>query len=350
MRSLKTIRRTRMNLVNFITRRPAFLFSTILLTHNCTQNCLQCTLPTQKLAEPLMSLNNIKQIVDKLDSYGTQGLTISGGEPMIHPDLPEILSYVGFKDFVYKHVLTTLYGSEKIVERTIKAVLENNLSISCSFDGFGKVADELRGAPNVSSKVMKAMELLDQENKKRKKPIPTSINLVISQLNLDQIEDVLSYIESLGWKADVDIYRWTSDNHREVEKMKIVDLEALQNKIEKVKKSPVVFTPGWLLDGYIDFLKGNFPKYCPFLSSSVFGSKFFIHPNGDVKVCIGEEIGNILHQTPKEIFQSLEWKSKKDKFLNCSGCWNTCYTITGKFSNYFHFDYFKSFGKLIAKH
>ena len=333
------------NSVNIINRRPVILFPSILLTYRCSQNCLQCTIPDTAAGESFMSFETYKLLIDRLEKYGAHGITLSGGEPMMHPQLPEMIAYAAGKKFIRIHLLSTLYGSEKVVEQTIESVLEHGVSVSCSFDGFGPIADNLRGAPNVSNRVKNVMEFFDNENKKRKKPVSVAVNAVISQLNIYQIPEILDFIEDLGWKADIDIYRWYSENHNEVEKMKITDLNVLSDVLERVKKSSAVYTPEWLINGYVNFLKGDFPKYCPYILSPSLGSKFYIHPNGDVKACIGDKIGNLVECTPEEIFYSWEWKNRKKEFDDCPGCWNSCYTITAKFSQYLNFKSIKKIWK-----
>jgi MoaA/NifB/PqqE/SkfB family radical SAM enzyme len=170
------------------------------------------------------------------------------------------------------------------------------------------------------------MEWVQSENRKRKKPIQVGVNVVMSRLNLHQVPDILTYLERFGWWTDVDIYRWQATNQREVDVLKLTDSTELRRVLEIVKKSPVVFTPDWLIDGFPNYLSGNFQKHCPYLDSPSLGSKFFINPDGGVKVCIGDAFGNLLQQSPEVLFASAGWKDRVRDFENCSGCWNTCYT------------------------
>jgi MoaA/NifB/PqqE/SkfB family radical SAM enzyme len=227
-------------------------------------------------------------------------------------------------------LLTTLYGSERVVEKTMQLVFDAGISIGISFDGFGEEADTIRGAKNVSQTVMRSMEWVQRENKKRKKPIQVGVNVVMSRLNLHQVPEILSYLERFGWWTDVDIYRWQATNQREVDVLKLTDSPELRKVLEIVKKSPIVFTPDWLIDGFPGYLTGNFEKYCPYLDSPSLGSKFFINPDGGVKVCIGDAFGNLLRQTPEELFASTGWNERVRDFENCSGCWNTCYTTRSR--------------------
>ena len=195
------IKRLGKNLAHFIKRTPAMFLTNILLTYKCTQKCLQCNIPEQKLDMPYMPFQHFKLITDRLAKYGTQIVNISGGEPLLHPDLPEILQYAREKRFPRIQLLSTFYASEKIIDRVIRVMLDNKISLSCSFDGFGEVADKLRGAKNVSKIVMHGIEKLDKQNREMGKPIDTGVNVVINQQNLKQIPEIIKYTSHIGWKT-----------------------------------------------------------------------------------------------------------------------------------------------------
>jgi MoaA/NifB/PqqE/SkfB family radical SAM enzyme len=342
-------RRLGRNFNHLIHNRPAIFFTNILLTYQCTQRCLQCTIPALAHDHPRITFDNFRLIIDKLDHYGTQGITISGGEPMAHPDLPDMLAYAAGKSFTNIHLLTTLYASGNLVDRTLDAVFANDISLSCSFDGFGEVADTLRGGHDVARRVLSGIDQFNRRNKNRKRPLGAFLNIVISQSNLYQIPEILRMAESIGWKVNMDLYRWQSDNHRENDEMKITDFGQLANVIEEARKSPNVLTPDWLLDGYPGYLKDDFPKRCPYTDNTTLGSKFFIHPNGDIAVCIGDHIGNLLSEDPKEIFASTKWRERMKEFHACRGCWNTCYTPSARLSSYMNVKDLKQAGDLFRK-
>jgi len=279
-----------------------------------------------------MTLSDFKTIVDRLDEYGTHGLVLSGGEALLHPQLEECLNYAMSKHFSYVHILSNLYYSQSKLESFMEMIFKHRIAISCSFDGFDEVADDIRGAEDVSKVVMGNMEYLDKENRKRGKPIKTGVNVVISQLNMHQIPAILSYLESLRWPTNVDVYY--SSQRPEGDELKIVDFEGLRSVLERAKSSPAVITPKWILDGFIDSFHGKGPKYCPYLLSPSVGSRFFVQPNGDVKVCSGEPIGNLIAQTPQQIVDSAAWREKLKVFEACAGCWNSCYTLFSKMSRY----------------
>ncbi|MCE5248840.1 radical SAM protein [bacterium] len=329
MKQVRTAVRSVKNIANFIRSIPAVVLANILLTRRCTQNCLQCTIPRNAGDPPYIPMEHFIFLVDRFDSHGTQFISLSGGEPILHPNIHECLRYAAGKRFVHVQLLSTLYAPMKNVEKTVETLLSTGAGIQVSFDGFDEIADMLRGAPHVSDTVRQGMELLTRENRKLRKPIRTSANIVVSRLNLRQIPDILRYIESLGWKCNVDLYRWTSDNTDEVSDMKIEDGEAFRNMLSAVRNSPAVTTPRVIIDGFPDYLRGKAAKRCPYLDSRGFGTKIYVNPDASVSVCLGKPFGNLLEQTPAELFRSNEWKKRIEEIRACRGCWNSCYTPSG---------------------
>ncbi len=68
------------------------------LTYRCNNNCLHCWLRIspgdRDMQAQELSLEEIRGIVDEARSMGCRRWSISGGEPMLRPDFPEIFDYI----------------------------------------------------------------------------------------------------------------------------------------------------------------------------------------------------------------------------------------------------------------
>ena len=81
--------------VSALPRLP--LQGSIDLTYRCNNNCRHCWLwipENSPEKEKELTLEEIKRIADEARSMGCRKWYISGGEPMIRPDFPEILEYL----------------------------------------------------------------------------------------------------------------------------------------------------------------------------------------------------------------------------------------------------------------
>ena len=80
---------------NYLPRIP--LEGSIDLTYRCNNNCLHCWLripPKAEEAKKELSFQEIKKITDDARKMGCSRWGISGGEPMLRPDFPEIFDYI----------------------------------------------------------------------------------------------------------------------------------------------------------------------------------------------------------------------------------------------------------------
>lgn len=76
------------------------------LSSKCNERCLHCYIPHE------YKINDIEEdlyykVLDQLEEMGTLGVTLSGGEPMVHPKFKEFLKAAKDRDF-YVHVLSNL--------------------------------------------------------------------------------------------------------------------------------------------------------------------------------------------------------------------------------------------------
>ncbi|WP_424358772.1 radical SAM protein [Methanocella sp. MCL-LM] len=74
------------------------------LTYRCNNNCRHCWLWTpdnEKTRKDELSFQELKDIVDEARSMGCNRWLISGGEPMLREDFPEIFDYITSKSVSY---------------------------------------------------------------------------------------------------------------------------------------------------------------------------------------------------------------------------------------------------------
>jgi len=320
------LRKSYKYLSRFVRRQPSMVICSIKLTSNCTQNCLQCSIPSHADGQ-FLKLHDFETIIRKLKEYGTNKITLTGGEPAIHPQLEEIYRLLDQYGFHGSNLLTNLYYPPVLQDKVIDLSFEHNVQINTSYDAVDETADLIRGAKDVAPTVERGMHRITAIKRRIGRMWKPTATVVISELNIRQIPLIIQRIQELGWWMNIDVYRWTSEFHQEDERLKIRDLELLDSMLHKVRKAPNLLTPVWIYDGVIDYLKGKRVKICPYLQSPTFGSKFFISDKGDLQVCMGGSVGNLLHQTPAEIFASVAWKEKRGEFRACQGCWNTCYSL-----------------------
>jgi MoaA/NifB/PqqE/SkfB family radical SAM enzyme len=183
---------------------------TFSVTHACQSRCKTCNiwrlyLDNPKLKEKELKIDEIRKI---FKNVGRQGnvyfFNISGGEPFLRQDLPEIVDaackYLKPKVI---HTPTNAILSDLILKQTRKIleVMKKNkcdipFTIKPSFDGIGKEHDEIRGIKGNFDNFLKTYKGL----KKLQKEFPNldvGIGTVISQFNHTRIKEIMKYGKSL---------------------------------------------------------------------------------------------------------------------------------------------------------
>lgn len=323
------------HLKKFILRKPSMFFCSVRLTSMCSQNCLQCSIPAQSDGSYLKT-EDFAVIAGKLKSYGSRVLTFTGGEPALHPQLEQIFNIAQKQEFRALNLLTNLYYSEEHQDKVIDLAIKYKVGIHTSYDGIGSVADRLRGAKDVQNTVERGMLKINELRNRGLYPKKPTATVVVSALNIDQLPEIIARVESMNWNLNIDLYRWSSANHREEDALKIRDKTKILDAISTIRKARSLKTPLWYYDGLQNQHTGKQRKQCPYLISPTFGSKFFVHENGDIYTCLNKVLGNLLQDDIVDLFDSPTWKSFNEDFQRCTGCWNNCFTVSSRALSYFH--------------
>ncbi|GAB4330525.1 MAG: hypothetical protein Kow0099_01140 [Candidatus Abyssubacteria bacterium] len=182
-------------------RRKGGLFQVIYhVTRKCNSRCLSCFSWRRELVDvPELDLDEIQKIASSMPGF--PWLLLSGGEPFLRSDLPEIVSVFCQTNRV-RHV--TLPTNALLPER-IAAMTERICSIAggatlnlvLSIDGIGEEHDSLRGTPGNFEALMKTWESV--KPLKHKLPnLSVKFHTVLSNLNYTHFDEIRDFVQNLG--------------------------------------------------------------------------------------------------------------------------------------------------------
>jgi radical SAM protein with 4Fe4S-binding SPASM domain len=138
--------------------------------------------------EDELSLSEIKKIVGNLPSSINE-IHLIGGEVFLRNDIFEILDYLEDKGFnVRIQTNGTLIDDKKLKKL---ARYKNLMGVGFSIDGMRELHNKIRGSKNAFDKTIEAI-------KKTKTILPVSVNTVLLDENIDQIEEIFSFVKELG--------------------------------------------------------------------------------------------------------------------------------------------------------
>jgi len=184
------------------------------VTNLCQSRCKTCRIWQRYRAHPAeakneLQLDEIRRIFESI--RGTiYFFNISGGEPTLRNDLPEIIraACLTFRPRII-HTPTNAI-SPKRVERIVRESLEHMeqvgwhhpFTVKPSLDGIGADHDEIRGYPGNFERVLETVERL-KRLKQRYPNLHVELGTVISRFNLDKVDEIAAFVQRL----DVDNYR-----------------------------------------------------------------------------------------------------------------------------------------------
>lgn len=323
----KIARASAVYLWKYVTRRPLVFNLNLNVTNLCNQNCPMCNaVIVGKGKGETITFDQFRDYLDRMERYSIASLTISGGEPSLVKDMPAIFDYATGRFPFGVNCNSNLYAQESVISRFAEGALRNGIRIGTSFDGFGATADKLRGAKNVSARVLKSIELLTRMRADMKSTSTLNMHTVISDQNIDEIPDILAVSEKHGWThtlAPVNnfYYQSCSDPNTPV----LNYSEKLEKVIEYAKTRNNIAVSKAFLAGIPRYVKGEADKYCPYLTGIFRTYKIFVDPNGDLSLCSRKPLGNITQQTIEEMLAGDRYRKDVNAYMHCPGCWMACF-------------------------
>lgn len=130
---------------------------------------------------------------------------LSGGEPFLRKDLPEIVeAAVDYLKPAIIHAPTNALAPDKIVDhtRTILEMLagrglETPFTVKPSLDGIGRLHDEIRGVEGNWERLLETVEYL-QDLEKEYSNFHLEIGTVVSNFNKNHLDEIEDYVHSMG--------------------------------------------------------------------------------------------------------------------------------------------------------
>lgn len=305
-------------------RLPLNSSTEIRLTHLCTQRCRQCSVYERTTDPPYMSLEQFQTIAGRLLDYGAYIGFISGGEATLVPDLDRILIEAKKTFTIATTLVTGLYNRPEVIQRVGKIALENDINIQTSLDGLGALGDSLRGVTDFANTILGHMKWLSEHRNGSKSLLYA--NIVMNDLNLDQVPELIRRATDLGWKTTIGLYHTLTDTTRSDDDLRLRPGRRLDNILKFLDHNPDIMNLNSFIEGIGPFISGTQKKFCAFVDSPVLSTRTTIMENGDVHLCYGEPIGNLLKNSLEQIFTSQACRHRIDQYRQCRGCWTTCYT------------------------
>jgi radical SAM protein with 4Fe4S-binding SPASM domain len=255
-------------------------------------------------------------------------INISGGEPFLRDDLPEVIYVIN--NILNKpeiDISTNGFLSDRIVKHMEEIMkLKAKVGIRISIDGIGKRHDEMRGVTGAFDKAMASLEKLKILGLK-----DIGLAYTATDSNLDQLMEVMALSKKLKVQFTANGVAHTSELTFKQSNPLISDLDLLNRQFtqldrELLKSMSIRKWARAFINSGTPYYAATGKRKLPCFAGTDF---FFMTPNGDIHPCmvIDFKFGNIKEQT----FDDIWAQPKADKFRNLisdvTKCNNQCWMI-----------------------
>lgn len=295
------------------------------ITNNCNLRCRYCIRGDFKKSK-YIDKKVIKKLISNVEKLGATRIVFSGGEPLLHPDIFELIKYGKLPKIIMTNGV--LLDGDMISK--INCCKKNIEFLKISLDGFNG-HDFTRGR--------ETSEIIRQNlrNLQNNSQIPFFINTVVSIFNLNELEKLYMYVKNSGafsWgiykmfpagRAS-DIYTNISPQDSEVVKvLKRVLIKYLNDRKSEKNffriECDYLFTWEMLDKGSFSIIIKPDMHPCEYHIEGL-----SILNNGDVTLCSRLPIvfGNIYKKSLEEILEGGKWQKFRSmqvrEILSCRKC------------------------------
>jgi MoaA/NifB/PqqE/SkfB family radical SAM enzyme len=278
-------------LANLALRRP--LLAVFQVNLRCNSSCGYCNLPLN-IGRHEMSRQEIRNVFAGLYNDGLRFVFVQGGEPLLRRDLTDILQElveIGF----YPTLIT---NGTRLTSDLVRRLDDLSVSLSISLDTLGSAKyKQIRGADQLDD-VLAGLDLLQGYRH------PKFLTCIISEVNRDEVADVVAFARQRGFLPVVGVYHWDVGLYGKQDATLMYDRQQVRLVFERLLEEdalPSGYVRQYAKDN-VAWLGGKRLKPCDAGRYSI-----AIDASGNVSPCLSlPAAGNLLESSLGEIWSRFD--------------------------------------------
>jgi MoaA/NifB/PqqE/SkfB family radical SAM enzyme len=292
-----------------------------LVTRKCNYRCVGCNVWKEQDQNEL-SAEEIKKGLKNLKDLGVMDLVISGGDPLLRPDIGEII------ECATKYFVTTVYDNGSMASKKVD-LLRNVDFVALSIDSLDEAKnDYIKAVPGAFKNALKSVEALEKEK------IRFAVTPTISQKNLYEIIDITKHFTQRGIPVWFCLYSYdTSSDDNQLfrigkanDEFVITDKKAMvdlcNQLIELKKKNKKILMTTKLLETMRDIYQEDKRTWkCEALNQFL-----VVDHLGRIGGCHSRSFTASVFDLPQK-WSSPEFKALRETYHECTQCTYLCYIL-----------------------
>ncbi len=291
----------------------------IAVTLGCNARCKMCDIWRIKVNGEMKS-----SFYERLP-LGLRDINITGGEPFLREDLPEIIEVIYHICSSPRIIISTNGLLTKRIGRSIKRIVKADpqIGVRISIDGIGREHDEIRGVRGAFTSGLESLRILRENGVK-----DLGVALTVMHSNISQLNKVYDLANDLGVEFSMAVVTSSPIYFGEKEGLKpSVDGELKDGLNYLVRSELRHWTPKRLARAYFDYTLWNYlyTQKRPVKCDAGQGF-FYLDPRGNVYGCdvLDFCLGNLNDHSFETIWNSKRASQFRCLASDCHKCWMVC--------------------------
>jgi len=167
-------------------KRPVVVWN---ITRRCNLKCVHCYAHAKDQSfDNELTTEEGKNLIDDLSRFKVPVLLLSGGEPTIRKDLPELAAYA-----VEKGMRAVISTNGTLISQKMARILKDiGLSyVGISLDGMEKINDRFRGVKGAFRSALEGIKNCQDAG------IKVGLRFTVNKFNVDEIENIFNLLEDM---------------------------------------------------------------------------------------------------------------------------------------------------------
>ena len=283
------------------------------VTNRCNMRCPFCDFWPNGAPKEELDAATWARVARELSAHGSLLVSIEGGEPLVRPDLPEIIA--GFREAGH---LPLLYTNGWFIDearcRALVAARVHQVGVSIDFPEAAR-HDGMRRAEGAFARAISAVERLRDALGGARVHLMT----VLMRQNQGDLDALFALSARLGVRHHLTLLSDLGFRRGRLEEAQRPDAEAMDGLLALAGRHPHVSSFRSYLRGIPRYLRGEELPRCHAGAQS-----FNIDHVGQLSACIetiDRPVGSVREAPVSELLARLE---QADRGRGCQACWTLC--------------------------
>ncbi len=293
------------------------LLGTLIATYRCDLDCAMCDLPARGNRTRELDAAGLCRVLDGMAELGVLGVGVTGGEPLLRADLPQVMRH-GTRRGLVMHLNT---NGSLVTEEGARELSSCGLaSVNVSLDGPDAAThDRLRGRPGSFSRVLRAVARLVSVPRRSYR---VALTCALGGGNAEGVEGLLALARDIG--VDRVGFLPVHDYGPTGARSAPAAAEAARRLQELARSDPLLDnSPGYLSLFPLAFAGARNPVPCSAARTSVvvdcFGEVFPCVPLNARRQGVGR--GDV-----RRVWRSRAHRAARASLRSCRACFWNCHT------------------------